>query len=77
MGHFTPQLPEIGLARCRMLVEEHPPWQHRADPVGGLAHRYGEFLKFLRAADRQVPKGLEIHMILDKYETHAHANVLA
>ena len=40
-------------------------------------HRYGEFLKFLRAIDRQVPKGLEIHMILDNYGTHKHANVQA
>ena len=28
-------------------------------------HRNGEFLKFLRTIDRQVPKGLQIHMILD------------
>ena len=40
-------------------------------------HRHGEFLKFLRAVDRQVPKGLEIHMILDNYGTHKHANVQA
>src|SRR5580700_5730967 len=30
-------------------------------------HRNGEFLKFLRTIDRQVPKGLQIHMILDNY----------
>ena len=40
-------------------------------------HRHGEFLKFLRAIDRQVPKGLQIHMILDNYGTHKHANVQA
>jgi len=40
-------------------------------------HRNGEFLKFLRAIDRQVPKGLEIHMILDNYGTHKHPNVIA
>ena len=33
-------------------------------------HRNGEFLKFLRTIDRQVPKGLQIHMILDNYGTH-------
>ena len=38
-------------------------------------HRNGEFLKFLRAVDRQVPQGLEIHMILDG--THTRANVQA
>lgn len=40
-------------------------------------HRNGEFLKFLRAIDRQVPKSLEIHMILDNYGTHKHPNVIA
>jgi transposase len=40
-------------------------------------HRNGEFLKFLRTIDKQVPKGLEIHMILDNYGTHKHPNVQA
>ena len=40
-------------------------------------HRSGEFLKFLRTIDRQVPKGLQIHMILDNYGTHTHDNVVA
>jgi transposase len=34
-------------------------------------HRNGEFLKFLRTIDHQVPKGLQIHMILDKLR-HPH-----
>jgi transposase len=38
-------------------------------------HRHGEFLKFLRTIDREVPKGLEIHLILDNYATHKHENV--
>jgi transposase len=38
-------------------------------------HRHGEFLKFLRTIDREVPKGLEIHLILDNYGTHKHENV--
>jgi transposase len=38
-------------------------------------HRHTEFLKFLRTIDREVPKGLEIHMILDNYSTHKHENV--
>jgi transposase len=38
-------------------------------------HRHGEFLKFLRLIDRQVPKGLQIHLILDNYGTHNHENV--
>jgi len=40
-------------------------------------HRNGEFLKFFRTIDHQVPKGLQIHMILDNYGTHTHDNVVA
>jgi hypothetical protein len=32
-------------------------------------------LTFLRTIDREVPKGLQIHLILDNYCTHKHANV--
>ncbi len=38
-------------------------------------HRHTEFLKFLRTIDREVPKGLQIHLILDNYGTHKHENV--
>jgi len=38
-------------------------------------HRHIEFLKFLRMIDREVPKGLQIHLILDNYSTHKHENV--
>ena len=38
-------------------------------------HRNTEFLKFLRTIDREVPTGLQIHMICDNYGTHNHANV--
>ena len=40
-------------------------------------HRHAEFLKFLRTIDREVPKGLQVHLILDNYSTHKHANVKA
>jgi transposase len=40
-------------------------------------HRHEEFLKFLRTIDREVPKGLQIHLILDNYSTHKHHNVTA
>jgi len=33
-------------------------------------HRHEEFLKFLRTVDREVPKGLQVHLILDNYSTH-------
>jgi len=39
-------------------------------------HRHEEFLKFLRKIEREVPKGLAIHMILDNYGTHKHADVV-
>jgi transposase len=38
-------------------------------------HRNTEFLKFLRTIDREVPHGLQVHMILDNYGTHKHPNV--
>src|ERR1700694_3722500 len=40
-------------------------------------HRHVEFLKFLCTIDREVPKGLQIHLILDNYATHNHPNVKA
>jgi transposase len=40
-------------------------------------HRHQEFLKFLRTLDRELPRGLELHLILDNYQTHKHANVTA
>jgi len=40
-------------------------------------HRHVEFLKFLRTIDREVPKELGIHAILDNYGTHNHPNVRA
>ncbi len=40
-------------------------------------HRHVEFLTFLRTIDRQVPNGLQIHLILDNYATHKHPNVQA
>ncbi len=38
-------------------------------------HRHQEFLKFLRRLDRELPEELELHLILDNYATHMHANV--
>lgn len=40
-------------------------------------HRNGEFLKFLRLIDRSIDKGLQVHLIVDNYGTHKHANVKA
>ena len=39
-------------------------------------HRHQEWLKFLRRIEAQVPKELEVHLILDNYATHKHPKVL-
>ena len=38
-------------------------------------HRHQEFLAFLKRIDQAVPAGLEVHLIVDNYATHKHANV--
>jgi len=38
-------------------------------------HRHEEFLKFLKTIDREVPSGLQVHLILDNYSTHKHEAV--
>ena len=38
-------------------------------------HRHTEWLKFLKQIDRDTPKGLDIHIILDNYCTHKHKKV--
>jgi transposase len=38
-------------------------------------HRHQEFLKFLRTVEKEVPKGLQVHLICDNYATHKHATV--
>ena len=40
-------------------------------------HRHTEFLRFLRKIDREVPNGLDVHLICDNYATHKHAAVQA
>jgi len=57
-----------------------PPWTCSPGKVIGQClpkHRNTEFLKFLRAIDKQVPRGLDIHMILGHYGTHTHPDVRA
>jgi transposase len=38
-------------------------------------HRHQEFLKFLKAIDRNTPKQLDIHCIADNYATHTKQEV--
>jgi transposase len=40
-------------------------------------HRHTEFLRFLTTIHREVPRGLNVHLILDNYATHNHPAVLA
>jgi len=40
-------------------------------------HRHQEFLRFLRTIDRQTPRTLNLHLILDNYATHNHPVVKA
>jgi transposase len=40
-------------------------------------HRHEEFLAFLKELDRKTPKELSLHLVLDNYGTHKHANVRA
>ena len=38
-------------------------------------HRHQEWLRFLRTIDRNTPKALDLHLIVDNYATHKHSAV--
>ncbi len=38
-------------------------------------HRHQEWLAFLRQVDKQTPQELDLHLILDNYQTHKHPKV--
>ena len=38
-------------------------------------HRHQEFLQFLRHIDANVPKSLDVHLVIDNYATHKHDKV--
>lgn len=38
-------------------------------------HRHQEFLRFLQQIDANVPKTLDVHLVIDNYATHKHAKV--
>jgi transposase len=40
-------------------------------------HRHQEFLRFLRTIDRNSPKSLDLHLVVDNYATHKHPKVKA
>ena len=40
-------------------------------------HRHQEFLKFLRKLDREFPRKVPLHLVLDNYATHKHPFVNA
>ena len=39
-------------------------------------HRHQEFLEFLKTIDAEVPRHLQVHLILDNYATHKHPDVI-
>jgi transposase len=41
------------------------------------AHKNADFIGFLKQIDAKTPKDLDLHVILDNYGTHKHANVKA
>jgi putative transposase len=40
-------------------------------------HRHQEFLSFLKHIDANVPKTLDVHLVIDNYATHKHPKVRA
>lgn len=38
-------------------------------------HRHQEFLRFLRRLDQEFPAGVPLHLVIDNYGTHKHAEV--
>src|SRR5438094_466988 len=40
-------------------------------------HRHQEWLKFLRRLDREFPKGVQLHLVMDNYGTHKEPHVKA
>ncbi len=40
-------------------------------------HRHQEWIKFLRLIEEQTPPGLDLHLIVDNYNTHKHPKVKA
>jgi transposase len=40
-------------------------------------HRHQEFLKFMRRIDREFPGEKSLHLVMDNYGTHGHADVKA
>jgi len=59
----------LGVLTGSVIGQRLPRHRHR--------HRHVEFLKFLRTIDRQVPKRLRVHLILDNCATHNRPNVRA
>ena len=38
-------------------------------------HRHQEYLRFIKQLERDMPKGLDLHLIVDNYTTHKHKKV--
>ena len=61
----------LGASPSKQQLGDHAP-----EEVVGLDPG-SEFVKFLRTIDREIPKALSIHLIVDNYATHEHPTVRA
>jgi hypothetical protein len=64
----------------RLQAERHRHPVRRADMlqgkvIGHQRHRHQEFLRFLGKLDQEFLGEVPLHLIIDNYETHKHANV--
>ena len=42
-----------------------------------LQHRHQEWIRFLKRIDKETPRDLDLHLVVDNYATHKHPAVLA
>ena len=49
----------------------------KVEAVCKKQHRHQEFIEFLNQVNKNVPKELDVHVILDNYATHKHPKVVA
>jgi hypothetical protein len=47
----------------------------RAAGVRARSHTHIEWLRFLKQIDRETPRELDLHLIVDNYATHKHPTV--
>src|SRR5439155_18573125 len=70
-GHCGAPHPRLPATRHNLVVRR-PRRGQRQKVIGELhrRHRSTEFRSFLDRIDREVPTGLDVHLVLDNYGTH-------